>query len=158
MNRKKYPVTNIGTAFILVVFIILAMVTFATLSIVNTSNDSRFTEKVADRTAAFYQASNLAEERLADIDALLEGCYMADRADYYRKVQSVLSDAADLECDFSLPAPQVSYTVAMEQGWVLSVVLELPYPEESGASFYRILSWQELSTSDWEADDTLHVL
>lgn len=158
MDRKKYPVTNIGTALILVVFIILAMVTFATLSIVSVNNDYRFTEKVAERTTAFYQSSNLAEEKLAEIDGILKNCYYSDGTNYFTEVQSALSVDTDLRCDFTLDKPHVSYTVTLDENWILSIVLEITEPDKKNSTFYSILSWQEISTTDWEGDDKLQLM
>ena len=64
MKRKKtsYSPTNIGTSFLLVIFIILCMVIFAVLSLSSALKDYDASKQNAERAAAYYQACNEAEE------------------------------------------------------------------------------------------------
>ena len=57
MKKTRYPVMNMGTVSILTIFIVLCMVTFATLSFISTNKDAAFTRQIADRTTAYYAAS-----------------------------------------------------------------------------------------------------
>ena len=50
MKKTRYPVMNMGTVSILTIFIVLCMVTFATLSFISTNKDAAFTRQIADRT------------------------------------------------------------------------------------------------------------
>lgn len=56
---------NIGASSILVVFILLCLVTFATLSLVSANADYRLSKRVADHTGAYYDATASAREDLA---------------------------------------------------------------------------------------------
>ena len=47
---------NIGSASILLVFVILCLVSFAVLSIVSANADSRLSTRVLERTTAYYDA------------------------------------------------------------------------------------------------------
>ena len=71
MSEKKtsYPPINIGTSFMLMVFIILCMVIFAVLSFSNALKDYEYSEQSAARTAAYYDACNEAERILAQLEA-----------------------------------------------------------------------------------------
>ena len=77
MNRKKYPVVNIGTTSLLTIFVILCMVTFAALSWLTAVRNARLNERVQERTEAWYQAANAAYEKIAEIDETLQE-YRAD--------------------------------------------------------------------------------
>ena len=66
MNRKKYPVVNIGTTSLLTIFVILCMVTFAALSWLTAVRNARLNERVQERTEAWYQAANAAYEKIAE--------------------------------------------------------------------------------------------
>lgn len=57
MNKKKYPVVNIGTTSILTVFVILCMVTFAALSLLTANRNARYNDQVQERTEATIERS-----------------------------------------------------------------------------------------------------
>lgn len=70
MREKKtsYPPINIGTSFMLVIFILLCMVIFSVLSLSSALKDYDYTKQKADRTRAYYEACNEAEEIYAKIE------------------------------------------------------------------------------------------
>lgn len=71
MKEKKssYPPINMGTSFMLVIFILLCMVIFAILSLSSALRDYDYSKQIADRTTAYYEACNEAEEIYANIEA-----------------------------------------------------------------------------------------
>ena len=71
MRKKKRMGLNIGTSSILLVFVLLCMVTFAALSYVSANADYKLSRSLADRTSAYYDAVNSAEEALALLDEQL---------------------------------------------------------------------------------------
>lgn len=70
MKEKKssYPPINIGTSFMLVIFILLCMVIFAILSLSSALRDYDYSKQKADRTKSYYEACNEAEEIYANIE------------------------------------------------------------------------------------------
>ena len=69
MREKKtsYPPINIGTSFMLVIFILLCMVIFSVLSLSSALKDYDYSKQKANRTTAYYEACNEAEEIYAKI-------------------------------------------------------------------------------------------
>ena len=65
---------NIGSASILLVFVILCLVSFAVLSIVSANADSKLSARVLERTTAYYAACNQAEQSLAGMDKSCNAC------------------------------------------------------------------------------------
>ena len=131
MKQKKftYPPLQIGTSFMLLVFIILCMVTFAVLSLSNSMKDYEYSKKNAERTTAFYEANNLAEEKLAEIDqALMNG------------------EVSEETVEFSVP---------MNDSESLEIVLET-HPGQNPR--YSIVTWKQISSQEWSGDQTLPVL
>ena len=61
-SKKKQFGMNIGSASILLVFVILCLVSFAVLSIVSANADSRLSTRVLERTTAYYDACNQADD------------------------------------------------------------------------------------------------
>lgn len=158
MNRKKYPVTNIGTSLILTVFIILALVTFAVLSMINTNHDYEFTEKIADRTSLYYEASNEASTLLAQIDETARQCYTADQTEYYLAVQEKLGQIDGMTAESAGESCLISYSVPIGDSQSLDVETQILYPAKQGDPFYTVHKWQEVSTKEWDGDAKLHLL
>lgn len=67
-KKSSYPPINIGTSFLLVIFIVLCMIIFSALSLSSASKDYEYSKKNADRTQAYYEACNQAEEIRAQIE------------------------------------------------------------------------------------------
>ena len=68
MRGKNSAGLNTGSSSILVIFMVLCLVTLASLSMISAVSDYKLSRKVADRTTAYYTAVNKAEEKLAAID------------------------------------------------------------------------------------------
>ena len=66
MNKRKFPVTNIGSVSLLMIFIVLCMVTLAALSLSTASGSYRSAQTLAGHTTAYYRASNKAEKACRD--------------------------------------------------------------------------------------------
>lgn len=184
-KRQSYPGSQIGTSFLLVVFIILCLVIFATLSLSGALRDQEYSKKAAAKTTAYYAADTKAVHRLAEIDALLaEAQAEAKRAangqiekeSYLEIVAEKLGslDGVQLTTDED-GRTIVSYQVAIDEAQELQVALELtdnnsatdetrqskPSPDNADAQaerLYKIIKWKEVSSSAWEEKTTLPVL
>ena len=73
MKREKSQTSfvNIGSASLLVIFLILCLVTFAILSLSSAKSDYSFSERLAAHKTVYYEASSKAEEILDEIDKIL---------------------------------------------------------------------------------------
>lgn len=132
-STKKQPAfgINIGSASILLIFVILCLVSFAVLSIVSANADNKLTQKVLNRTTSYYEACNNAEEALAAIDHTLRGVY---------------ETTADADSYFQTVGHNKSYAIPVSDLQTLQVTVEILYPEQDEDTFYRITSWQVLTT------------
>lgn len=155
MSKRKYPTINIGSSSMLVVFIILCLVTFSVLSVASANNDRKYSEKIADRTTAYYEASNKAEELLSQIDDKLKQVYEQYNAEYLSQVPDVLTSIDGIDTsDF----PSVSFSVPINDTQTLSVSLLVQTPEKEGDTFYTITSWKEISTEVWNGDEPMNLM
>lgn len=156
MNKRKFPIANIGSVSLLMIFIVLCMVTFAALSLSTSAADYHSAETLADHTTAYYKASNKAEKKLADIDQVLKNCYQrsTDTDSYYNLVKKELGIT-----DSSDPLTY-SYQIAVSKSQNLSVELTISYPGITGTadSFYQISRWQVTASSDWNADNSIKLI
>jgi len=85
MNRKKSSAGfGTGSTSILLIFVLLCLVIFASLSLVSANSDQKLSQKLAARTQAYYAACNEAERALAALDAALQnGCTVENTEEYY---------------------------------------------------------------------------
>lgn len=138
MNKKKYPVVNIGTTSILTVFVILCMVTFAALSLLTANRNARYNDQVQERTDAYYQAVNQAYQEIAGIDRTLQE-YWADGA-------------------WEQAEPEYAFIIPIDETSELSVRLTTHEPDAEDASLYTISEFAEISTKEWQGDQSMELL
>ena len=148
---------NIGGAFILVIFVLLCMTTFATLSLVSANADHRLTVKAVDAAVGYYTADAKAERLLAQIDALLQNCRRgAESEQHYRALCReellLLPEVVLIGSDEQL---LITYQLPAGDRQALDVSLQL-LPLSSAARYER-LHWQTVRTDEWIPDDSLGV-
>lgn len=134
---------NVGSSSILLIFVILCLVSFATLSIVSANADAKLSRKVVERTTAYYEACNKAQADIANMDNTLKAVY---------------ADSFDEDEYFMAVGHKKTYIFPISDLQTLSVSLDILYPEQTGEPFYRITSWQVLinsSTLEEEEDSVL---
>ena len=134
MKNKKHSFgINIGSASILLIFVLLCLISFAALSIVSANADSKLTAKVLERTNAYYEACNEAETSLAEIDKTLIRVYLeSESADDY----------------FASVGHSKSFNIAISELQTLVVQIEILYPTRDEDTFYRITKWQVVTDED----------
>lgn len=112
------------------IFVILCLVSFATLSIVSANADNKLSSRVLERTTAYYNACNEAEISLSKIDDTLISAYQssATMADYFDAVGHT-----------------VTFTVPISDLQTLHVGIEILYPVSDEDTFYRITQWQVIN-------------
>lgn len=134
---------GIGSSSLLVTFIILCLVSFATLSIVSANADYKLSGKVLERTTAYYEASGQAEVRLSALQQTLEEAYASCDSE---------------EAYFAQTGHEASWQFPISDLQTLDVRVEILYPSEQGDPFYRILSWQVTLTGNYEYEGTIEFL
>lgn len=131
MNKKKNIFgMNIGSASILLIFVILCLVSFAVLSIVSANADNKLTQKILSRTTAYYEACNNAEASLAAVDTTLRNIYLS---------------SANADSYFQMVGHSKSYAIPISDLQTLQVTIEILYPEKDDDTFYRITDWQVIT-------------
>lgn len=146
MNRKQESSNgfgiNIGSSSILLIFIVLCLVSFATLAISSAYTDKTLSSRVAERTQSYYEACNQAENSLAQIDSTLQAIY---------------KEAANEETYFDIVGHSKTYAIPISDLQILEIIIEIQYPKKPQDTFYKINSWRVLTTGDLEMDDSLPV-
>lgn len=159
MKIKGRSILNIGTSSLLVIFVILSLITFATLSIVSAKADFELSRTLDQRTTDFNRASNEAEAVVDEIDQQLLRIYQSssNEADYFNKCQQLFGQSEN-GVTFNSTNRNLAFTKIISDGQVLSIALAVNYPKPENRQLYSIVSWQEVNTDQWEPDTSLNLL
>lgn len=142
-HKIKYSMP-VGTSSILLIFMTLCLVCFATLSLANANADYRLSKKLADHTSAYYHAAAEAEAFVASSDAKLHQAYLQSKnsSSYFD-----LAGGSTLSSDFQISDVQS-----------LHVVLDVIYPNQKNTALYHISNWQIVTDdSGLNYDNSLNV-
>jgi len=144
MRKKSQFSISIGLPSILLIFVILCLVSFGILSLVSANSDRKLSQKVLTRSTHYYKTCNEAEEMLADVHRQLTEAYLAcdSLQSYQAKIQAI----------------PTSYSYAISDLQELNITLTFLYPENPEGDFFQIDTWQIVTASDIEYDESLHVI
>lgn len=152
-KKTSRPLLTTGTSTLLLIFVSLCLLTFAVLSFLSARADQNLSRKTAERTSAYYEACNQAEDRLGETDQMLEKLWQEtdDEKAYFQAVREAFEDM-----DFDEENHTLSFSVPLTDTQVLTVTLKLRTPE-SGSTFYTINGWKTINTAVWTADTRQNV-
>ena len=96
-NSKGWGQAQIGTSSLVLIFTVLALVIFSTLSLSSARVDQRLAEKTAQHVDAYYKADGLGEETLRDINRRLEESEMfsGTNGEYLERIRFLYEDKVD---------------------------------------------------------------
>ena len=143
MKRKKrgsYPGIQIGTSYLLVIFVILCLVTFATLSLSSAKRDQSYSQQLAGRETAYCEAN----AKAAQID---DAFAKEDPVFAIRQIEGVTAeeDGENLDIFFVVPVTD-------------SQNLEVEILADPVKGTQKVVKWKESASEKWEEKSTLPVL
>lgn len=134
----------------------LCLLTFSVLSLVTARADLRLSQKNAERTSAYYDAENRANDVLLSVISCIEEYKDSpDASVFYQKLRERLDGQNGI---LFTGADSLKYEVLLDKEQLLSVSLEISYETYDDGSHYRILAWNTVSTHEWESDGSLPLL
>lgn len=147
MNRKKSYGISVGTSSILVIIVILSLVCFAGLSVVSANADYRLSQKLAQRTTTYYEATSLAHKDLSLLDSKLREIYAtsSSSSDYENKIKESLSDS-------------LTYSYVISDSQSLIVAVTPVYPVNATDGLFTIDYFQIVTTDEPIPDTSLSLL
>ncbi|RGB69688.1 hypothetical protein DW086_00675 [Harryflintia acetispora] len=148
MKKRTQMGLGVGASSILLIFVLLCLTTFATLSLVSAQADARLSEKTAETVSAYYEADARAEELLAQIGEALKSVPPGEG--YLQTCAGLLAaiDGVDvLQDDDGLA---VSYQVAAGENQQLQVSLTIP-----ATGGYRLTGWKTVNTAQWQEGEPM---
>lgn len=149
-RQSRTGFSNFGFCTILIVFVMICIVTFSALAFLTASSDYRLSKKVADRTSNYYQAEELAYQKLSEIDTILTSAYTHSRKKqtYLKKAYQELKDYALNDSSVKVHKADtinVSFPVVISEQDTLNVSLTVCYPPDAGGVCYELTGWQTVT-------------
>ncbi|MBN7773395.1 hypothetical protein [Clostridium aminobutyricum] len=154
-KKKSYAQIQLGTSSLVLIFTVLCLVIFSTLSLASAKADHKLAQKNQESVMDYYAADGKAEEILKEINESAVG-FKANSTDY-AQFQALLyekfGDAYDSESN------RLNYTVDINEEQIILVCLQfLDYSQiGEGKENYKIISWFVQNKVDYEVDDRLPV-
>lgn len=157
-KEKSYPGFQMGTSFLLVLFVIICEVLLGVLSLSGALRDKGYSEQIAEKTEFYYEAVSAAQHKLGEIDkALAQIDGTTEKQDTYLKSAAQMAEELEnVSYREDGGRAVLAYEVAITESQALCVELEVLSKEESER--YKIIKWQEVSLSTWEDETMLPVL
>lgn len=152
MKKKLSSGLNVGSSSILVTFVLLCLVTFAALSFLSANSDYRLSRQTANRTSDFYEANQMAEIYMANIEALLAKQYSihSDEASYLQAIPGIFADNDRILVDTSVSPITLNYSIVVNKAQDLQVSLSVHYPNAEDSALFHIIKWQTVSNELWQ--------
>lgn len=155
-RKKQSSFSSIGITSLVLIFVMLCLLTFSVLSLVTARADLRLSQKNAERTSAYYDAENRANDILLSVISCIEEYKDSpDASVFYQKLRERLDGQNGI---LFTGADSLEYEVLLDKEQLLSVSLEISYETYDDGSHYRILAWNTVSTHEWESDGGLPLL
>ena len=151
MKDRKMPFLGIGAASI-----VLVLAVFAALTLSSAKGDHTLSKKNLERTSAFYQASNAANEQVGAIDEKLWKLYRRskDKKDYMKRVGRSFTKSKGISYK---KEKTIAFQESITDTQQLSVKLQIYYPKKKNDLCYEVIKWKKEAVGAWKKDDFLPV-
>ena len=149
-KRKDLKITNIGSSMLLIIFLILCLFIFATLSLSAARSNYLLSRQNADRQTAHYASSNASQEILAVLPTVTA-----------QSGETRIAATSAGEITIHAAAAQNGHTVLSWQIPVTdtqSLAVSLDMADSADGEDFTITQWQIVSTREWTGTQTIPVL
>ncbi len=157
MKERKMPFLGIGAASIVLVLAIVCLSVFAALTLSSAKGDYSLSQKNLDRTSAYYQASNAANEQVGVIDEKLWKLYRKSKGkkDYMKKVRRSFAKMKGIS--YNTKKKTIEFQESISEKQQLSIILKIDYPKKKDDPCYEVIKWKKEAVGTWKKDDSLPV-
>lgn len=159
MNKNRKSFLSTGMTSIVLIFVLLCLLTFSVLSLVSAQADLRLSRKNADRTAAYHEAENKANDILHEISVCLsrqaDSLPSGETDDLF--FAGAQKELAGLSLHFE-SRDTLSYHVNVTDSQKLFIRLLISREEFENGAHYQISAWNVENTHEWKDDTSLPVL
>lgn len=127
---KKIQFSSFGFSSILLIFVMICIVTFSTLTLVTANSDYKLSKKVADKSTNYFNGEAELYHQIATIDEKCMNAYYdtSDADDFYSAMN--LSDSHEIKLTQNISSTQY-----------IEVILNVNYPDSGHVHFLEIKKW-----------------
>ena len=151
--NKRGGSFNVGASSILVIFVLLCLTTFSTLSLISANADHRLTTKAAESAQNYWEANNKAQQVLAKLDTAISEVYSPGINNFTDKVALLFAsgllspDGVELFVPESQTANLYAFVIPVGDTQELYVEIAI----EDSAAHFRRTAWLLRGTVDQAA-------
>lgn len=140
---------NIGSASLILIFIVLCLGTFGLLSLTSAKNDLDLAERNGAAVSGYYQADAKGEEFRMEVDQLVKQAIRINPEDPQTYLEWALKETY-------LPDEQAAITeIRMDSGQALMVKVGLSWEDGQGKTWVR--QWKVYNYEEYEIDQDMPV-
>ncbi len=150
-QQTKSTFMSPGAASLLTVFIVLCIAVFATLTLSGAKRDYTYSEQLSAGKRAYYEACNLSESVLHELDSLFakEAARSEHRSGFFTNVMEALPDECrdvPIRQELSQDIPCLTWQIPLDENRALltSITLQWPYDHTEPSGFYTVNTWQTI--------------
>lgn len=156
---KKSAGIGLGSTSMLIIFVVLCLCTFSTLSFVSARADYRLSKSASEALTAYYAADDRAVERLYKIEITLKSVPVSQNQDYYlQQCEKLLLSTGICE---QLDEQQLlfTFTEPVDENRELNVVFKLVKPTAHNHRYTLLQKWQITPSAqrDITVEDSLNL-
>lgn len=140
---------NIGSASLILIFIVLCLGTFGLLSLSSAKNDLDLAERNGRSVSGFYRADAEGEAFYAKVDGALQEGLLRDQKNPEPYIREVLGSAWLVQEQCAVAE------IGMEEGQALSIRLHLSW--NNGHGEVSVLQWKVYNQVEYEIDQDMPV-
>lgn len=157
MKRKKRAGYTVGTSLVLVTFVLMALVVFATLSYSTASADYKLSQDAADNTSEYYKANEQANLELSNIYTALSDIKESslDYENYYDRICEKFQGKG-INVSFDGMNIVMAYNVDINDGQRLMVKLKVCSLEET--KMFTIVKWSVSNKEEEIEEDSIRLM
>ncbi|MBR6627630.1 MAG: hypothetical protein IKL04_06615 [Lachnospiraceae bacterium] len=150
-QQTKSTFMSPGAASLLTVFIVLCIAVFATLTLSGAKRDYTYSQQTAAGRMAYYEACNLSESVLHELDSLFAAAAARSehRSGFFTNVMEALPDKCmevTIKQDLTQDAPCLTWQIPIDENRALhtSITLQWPYDHTQPSGYYTVNTWQTI--------------
>ncbi|MDO4330109.1 MAG: hypothetical protein Q4C66_12330 [Lachnospiraceae bacterium] len=140
---------NIGSASLILIFIVLCLGTFGLLSLTSARNDLDLAERNAEAVSGFYQADSQGEAFRMQVDTALQDALQENPEDPEAGLTARLGEA------YHAKEQSAWMEIPMNSGQALAVKIGISWKDGRGRT--RIRQWNVYNREEYEIDQAMPV-
>lgn len=152
MSKQKFS-AGIGIPSILLIFIIMALMTFGILSVVTVRSDKKLTDLTAEKSSEYYQALGQSQKLLAIADdAVAKASYKTSGDKFEKELKDNLKNTGITANSYN-GVINLEWSVKVNSQLVIKTVAEVGAFGYDGKNLCQIISNKLETIGEWQGDD-----